>query len=76
VSITANVKALTVEDLRGRKRAMHLAAFDYANAETARTLERIAGEEGAEERQQRDPLRMYSVNQWLKQGGKEENLVG
>jgi hypothetical protein len=77
VRITANLKALTVEELRGRKRAMHLAAFDYANAETARTLERIAGVEGAEERLQRDPLRVHpSVDRWLKIGGKEENLAG
>jgi hypothetical protein len=76
VRITANLKALTVEELRGRKCAMHLAAFDYANAETARTLERIADEEGAEERLQRDPLRDFSVNQWLNTGGKEENLAG
>jgi hypothetical protein len=76
VRITANLKTLTVEELRGRKRAMHLAAFDYANAETARTLERIAGEEGAEERLQRDPYSVYPVDQWLKEGGKEENLAG
>jgi hypothetical protein len=76
VRITANLKTLTVEELRGRKRAMHLAAFDYANAETARTLERIAGEEGAEERLQRDPIRFLTVDQWLKWGGKEENLAG
>jgi hypothetical protein len=77
VRITANLKALTVEELRGRKRAMHLAAFDYANAETARTLERIAGEEGAEERLQRDPSRVHpSVDRWLKIGGKAENLAG
>jgi hypothetical protein len=75
VRITANLKALTVEELRGRKRAMHLAAFDYANAETARTLERIAGEERAEERLQRDPNRVLSVDEWLKMGGEEENLA-
>jgi ankyrin repeat protein len=76
VRITANLKALTVEELRGRKRAMHLAAFDYANAETARTLERIASEEGAEERLRRDPACVYPVDQFLKVGGKAENLVG
>jgi hypothetical protein len=76
VRVTANLKALTVEELRGRKRAMHLAAFDYANAETARALERIAGEEGAEERLQRDPFRVHPMDQWLKEGGKAENLAG
>ena len=76
VRVTANLKALTVEELRGRKRAMHLAAFDYANAETARTLARIAREGGAAERLRRDPIQSDEVRSWLRVGGKEENLSG
>ena len=76
VRITSNLKALTVEELQGSKRAMHLVAFDYANAETTRTLELIKVKERAEERLQRDPHSVFPVDPWLKAGGKEENLVG
>jgi ankyrin repeat protein len=76
VRISANLKALTVEELRGRKRGMHLAAFDYAIAETVRTLAHIAREEGADERLQRDPYRVRSVDRWILSGGKEEDLAG
>ena len=74
--INANLKAATVEELRGRKHAMHLAAFDYANAETARTLARLAAEGCAEERVARDWTRSMPVQDWLHDGGKEEDLVG
>ena len=75
VRINANLKAATVEELRGRKRAMHLAAFDYTNAETARTLARLAAEGSAEERVARDPFRSFSLQAWLQTGGKEEDLA-
>ena len=50
VRVSANVKAQTVEELLDRRRALHLAGFAYANAETARTLARLADEGRAEER--------------------------
>ena len=55
---------------------MHLAAFDYANAETGRTLARIAAEGNAEERIQRDHLREMDLQLWLQWGGKREDLAG
>jgi hypothetical protein len=47
VRINANGKARTVEELRTQKKDMHLNAFRYLLAETARDLERIAEEERA-----------------------------
>ena len=73
--INANLKVATVEELRGRKRAMHLAAFAYANAETARTLARLAADGRAGERLSRDVLPSRPVQQWLQEGGKEEDLA-
>jgi hypothetical protein len=76
VRITANLKALTVEELQGRKRTMHLAAFAYANAETARTLKRVAKDEDAMGRLERDPMKVDGSQEWLQSGGKEVDLTG
>ena len=76
VRLSANLKAQTVEELRGRRRALHLAAFDYANAETARSLARVASEGIAEARLARDPMRAMEHELWLQTGGKEADLAG
>ena len=55
MQIRANLKAGTVEELQGRKRAMHLAAFAGAVAEARRDLERVAREGGIGPRLARDP---------------------
>jgi hypothetical protein len=75
VRVSANLKARTVEELRTQKKDMHLAAFRYLLAETARDLERIAEEERAEDRLQRDPFRVYDLQVWLRTGGREEWLL-
>jgi hypothetical protein len=59
VLIHANLKSLTVEELTGRKKDMHLAAFNYSLAETVRDLERLAREGKAEERLARDSTRVW-----------------
>jgi len=45
VRVNANLKSLTVEELEGRKKKMHLAAFDYLLVETERALKAAAGKE-------------------------------
>jgi hypothetical protein len=59
VRIHANLRSLTVEELKGQKRDAHLTAFRYMVAETARDLERIAREEGAHARLQGDYSREW-----------------
>jgi hypothetical protein len=59
VRIRANLKSLTVEELKAQKRDLHLTSFRYMVAETVRDLERIAREEGARARLQRDPSRVW-----------------
>ena len=77
VRLNANTKAPTLAELRGRRRAMHLAAFAHANADTARELERIAREGRIQERLQRDPMRIHDdVQRWVRLGGKEADLEG
>jgi len=75
VRINANGKARTVEELRTQKKDMHLAAFRYLLAETARDLKRIAEEERAHDRLARDPNRVMNLNYWLSLGGKLEWLL-
>ena len=75
VRINANVKALTVEELRTQKKDMHLASFRYLLAETARDLERISREEHMEERLARDPLRVFDLQRWIDTGGRLEWLL-
>jgi ankyrin repeat protein len=70
VRINANGKALTVEELRTRKKDMHLAAFRHLLAETARDLARIAEDERAEDRLASDPFRVFDLRQWLGGGGR------
>ena len=74
--INANLKAHTVEELLSRKRGMHLAAFTYSNAETARELERIAREGGLKDRMSTDVTCTMGLKEWLTNGGKEVNLEG
>jgi hypothetical protein len=59
VQIHANLKSQTVEELEGQKRDLHLTTFRYTVAEIARDLERIAREEGAHERLERDASRFH-----------------
>ena len=74
VRVKVNLKALTVEELQGRKLTLHLAAFEYGNAETRRQLDTLARDHKLEDRLARDPLRVLDLQQWLKTGGKEETL--
>jgi hypothetical protein len=74
VRINANGKARTVEELQAQKKSMHLASFRYLLAKTSRDLERIAEEEGAQDRLARDPLKEDSLKEWLESGGHEEWL--
>ena len=76
VRLNANTKAPTLAELRGRRRAMHLAAFAHANAEAARELERIAREGRIQERLQRDTQQTIRLQLWLTAGGKEADLEG
>ena len=76
VRLNANAKALTLAELRGRRRAMHLAAFAFANADTARAVDRIAGEGRLDERLRRDRSFPRDVQEWLRAGGKEADLEG
>ena len=77
VRLNINLKAATIKELLSRRRTMHLSAFEYANAETARALQHIATEIRAEERLQGDPWRTgVDLQEWLQAGGKEEDLVG
>ena len=65
-----------MEELRGRKRAMHLAAFAYANAETARTLALIAEQESAEKRLSRDPYGCcVDLQEFENRGGRVSDLA-
>jgi hypothetical protein len=75
VRINANGKALTVEELRTQKKDMHLAAFRHLLAENARDLERIAEDDGAEDRLARDPYRVLDLQLWLSAGGRLEWLL-
>jgi hypothetical protein len=65
VRASANLKARTVGELRTQKRDMHVAAFRYQLAETARDLARIAEEERAEDRLARDWSRVMNLQYWL-----------
>ena len=75
VRVSANLKALTVEELRTQKRDMHLTAFRYLLDETRRELDRIASEEGdLPTRVALDWSRVVSLNEFLEIGGREEDL--
>ena len=75
VRVSANLKALTVEELRTQKRDMHLTAFRYLLDEIRRELERIAREEGdLPARIARDTFRVVSLKQFIGWGGREEDL--
>ncbi len=54
VRINANLKTLTVEELVGQKRSMHLASFRFLIDEIGQGLERLARERGAAARWERD----------------------
>ncbi len=75
VRASANLKARTVEELHTQKKDMHLNAFRYLLAETARDLERIAEEERAHDRLARDSNRVDDLQGWLEFGGKLEWLL-
>jgi ankyrin repeat protein len=75
VRINANGKARTVEEQRTQKKDMHVAAFRYLLADTARDLVRIAEDERAEDRLARDPSRVIDLQIWLSIGGRVEWLL-
>jgi hypothetical protein len=75
VRINANGKALTTEELRTQKKDMHLSAFRYLLAETARDLERITEDDRAHDRLARDPFRVLDLQDWLGAGGRAEWLL-
>jgi hypothetical protein len=76
VHMSANLKTLTVEELRSQKKDMHLAALRYMLAETARDLERIARDEGAHQRLARDPSRVWNLQDFLEAGRLDWLLPG
>ena len=55
VRINANLKTLTVEEIRAQKKTTHLAAFDFLVDELARDLADLAESPEAEERSAADP---------------------
>ena len=74
VRVNANLKSLTVEELRGRKRGMHLAAFEYARKELGRELRRVlegVGAGAAAQRLARDPFREMKLKEHVNDGGSE-----
>jgi hypothetical protein len=74
VRINAN-KELTVDELHTQKKKMHVNAFRYQLAETARDLQRIAEDEGAHNRLEDDPSKKCDLQDWLRTGGKLECLL-
>ncbi len=75
VRINASGKAQTVEELRAQKKDTHVNSFRHRLAETASDLERIAEDEGAQDRLDRDPCREFDLKRWLDLGGREEWLL-
>ena len=76
VRVSANLKALTVEELRTQKRDMHVSAFGYLVDETRRELDRIAQEEAdLEARLMRDEWRLFPLKDFLTYGGRVEDLL-
>ena len=80
VRINANLKSQTVEELRGQKKAMHLAAFRYSLAETARDLHHLAHEQGAAQRLLCDTYKVldgatYTVDDLLEKISRECKAV-
>ncbi len=61
--------------LQTQKRDTHLAAMRCMLAETARDLERIAREEGAQARLMRDRYRECDLHQHLADGGSAESIL-
>ena len=47
VRVNANIKTLTVDEILGQKKAMHLASFRYLQGELQRDLEHVAGSAGS-----------------------------
>jgi len=63
--IRANAsKALTVEEILGQKKSMHVNAFRFLIGEMSRDLRRIAATGGAEARQTSDATRVFSGKQY------------
>jgi hypothetical protein len=75
VRVSANLKARTVEELRGQKKGLHVNEFHYLLAETSRDLDRIAEEEGAQNRLACDPSRIHDLQDWLEKGGRKDWLL-
>ena len=76
VRVSANLKALTVEELRTQKRDMHVGAFRYLLDEARRELDRIAREEGdLEARIMLDKWRVHQLKRFLEVGGRAEDLL-
>jgi len=79
VRVNANLKSFTVEELKGRKKQMHVAAFDYLLAETERALVAIAGEDDCVKKWEGDGYKQYvSLNDFIKKiinGGKSASIT-
>jgi hypothetical protein len=68
VRIHENLKSLTVEELEGQKRDLHLAAFRCLLAETERELNDAAEEPQAQYRLQRDGSRVHEGGTFTLEG--------
>ena len=77
VRVNANLKSFTVEELEGRKKEMHLAAFKYMLSETERALAVLAEELDAQGKLEKDTFKTYNLQRFLRvQGGKESDVQG
>ena len=59
VRINANIKTMTVDEIMGQKKAMHLASFRFLIDELRRDLERVAEERDAQGRWERDESKTW-----------------
>ena len=59
VRVNANIKTMTVDEIRGQKKAMHLASFRFLIDELRRDLELVAVERDAQARWERDDTKTW-----------------
>ena len=72
IQININLKSFTVEELKGRKKELHLAAFKYILSETKRDLWGWVEELGAESRLKNDGTGVLDLEIALGAGGSKE----
>ena len=75
VRVSANLKALTVEELHTQKKDMHLNASRYQLEELCCELKRIAAEGGLRARVARDEKRQFPHEEFLRLGGWAGDLL-